>query len=69
MTMITGILSFINLTNCIHSQNCEEQPSRGKSKCKELLLVSTIDHEYKVYCDFLKGKGGCSSQVQCSLGT
>ena len=35
----------------------------------ELLLVSKIYHEFKVHWDFLKGKGGCSSQVQSSHGT
>ena len=39
------------------------------SRCNELLLVSKIYHEFKVHCDFLKGKGGFSSHVQGSLGT
>ena len=34
------------------------------SRCNELLLVSNIYHEFKVHWDFLKGKGGCSSQVE-----
>ena len=38
------------------------------SSCNELLLVKYIMN-FKVHWDFLKGKGGCSSQVQGSLGT
>ena len=33
-----------------------------------LLLVSKIHHEFKVHWNFLKGKGGFSSQVHSSLG-
>ena len=39
------------------------------SRCNELLLISNIYHEHKVHWDFLKGKGGCYSQVQGPLGT
>ena len=38
------------------------------SKCMSLLSVSKIYYELKVHWDFLKGKGGCSSQFQCYLG-
>ena len=36
------------------------------SRCNKLLLAKYIMN-FKVYWDFLKGKGGCSSQIQVSL--
>ena len=40
------------------------------SRCNELLLVSKIYNKFKVHWDFVKEKGGCSSQVsQVFLGT
>ena len=36
-------------------------------RCNQFLLTSKLHHEFKVHWDFLKG--GCSSQVQGSLGT
>ena len=37
------------------------------SKCKELLIVSKIHHEFKVHWEIWKGKDGCSLKVQSSL--
>ena len=50
------------------SASCYNDSMNVIFRCKEL-LVSKIYHEFKVNWDFLKGTGGCSSQVQNSHGT